>query len=464
MEVVMGVIDEREEECLLVGGDCNARTGDEGGPIVTNKEGRILIERIEERGWMILNGTYEEEGGWTYIGETGLSVIDYAIANERAKEEVERVTEGDRTESDHVPVEVELRETEEQEETRSQQKEREKEVEKTDWTEEGIIYYHGKCEGWRSTKEDIEGTWGEIAGKVKSSIKKIRRKIIRWKLGKKDWHSRVWGERKRELKKTMRAWKKGKINREEYIGKRKEFRAWCEEEKRRHALEEEEKIKNIRTEAEAWKYINRYRKRRENINETIEVDRWKKHFMELLGGKEDRVTLNLEGEEGEDTQEEEEIEDITKEDLIKQLRKLKKAKAPGEDGIENEAWIYMPKEIGEEVWKIINKIWREGEIVEESKRGIISPIYKKGEKSEVKNYRGVTLMNTAYKIYASLLNEKLRNEVEEGLYEGQFGFRKGRGTIDAVCTLNCVVNKELGQKGGKIFAFFADLKAAFGKS
>ena len=29
---------------------------------------------------MILNGSYEREGGWTYIGEAGISVIDYAIA------------------------------------------------------------------------------------------------------------------------------------------------------------------------------------------------------------------------------------------------------------------------------------------------------------------------------------------------------------------------------------------------
>lgn len=37
----------------------------------------------------------------------------------------------------------------------------------------------------------------------------------------------------------------------------------------------------------------------------------------------------------------------------------------------------------------------------------------------------------------------------------------GRGTIDAIYTLNYIVNKELGRKGGKIFAFFVDLSAAF---
>lgn len=51
-------------------------------------------------------------------------------------------------------------------------------------------------------------------------------------------------------------------------------------------------------------------------------------------------------------------------------------------------------------------------------------------------------MDTAYKIYANILNESLNKEVEEKL-EGQFGFREERGTIDAIFILNYVVNREL---------------------
>ena len=109
------------------------------------------------------------------------------------------------------------------------------------------------------------------------------------------------------------------------------------------------------------------------------------------------------------------------------------------------------------------KIWREGGIPEDWNRGIIYPIYKKGNKEETRNYRGVTLMDTAYKIYANMLNKRLKKEVEKKLGEGQFGFREGRGTIDAIYVINYVVNRELTKKKGKVFAFFADLKAAFDK-
>lgn len=121
----------------------------------------------------------------------------------------------------------------------------------------------------------------------------------------------------------------------------------------------------------------------------------------------------------------------------------------------------MSTEIGEALWKLVNNIWKKGGAPEDWNKGISNPIYKRGEKGEVKNYRDITLMNTAYKIYASILNEKLIEEIDNKLQETQFGFRAGRGAIDAVYVLNYILNKELNKKGEKIFAFFADLKVAF---
>lgn len=79
------------------------------------------------------------------------------------------------------------------------------------------------------------------------------------------------------------------------------------------------------------------------------------------------------------------------------------------------------------------------------------------------NYRGITLMNTAYKIYASVLNERIKHVVEDKLEKGQFGFRFGRGIVDALYAMNYVMNRGITKKEGKVFAFFADLKAAFDK-
>lgn len=66
---------------------------------------------------------------------------------------------------------------------------------------------------------------------------------------------------------------KDKISREEYVRKRKNYKVWCEKEKKRHEKDKGIKINNIRTEAEAWKYINKYRKKREKIDKGIELER-----------------------------------------------------------------------------------------------------------------------------------------------------------------------------------------------
>lgn len=312
----------------------------------------------------------------------------------------------------------------------------------------------------------------------------MKKKIIVWKMGKKEWHSKVWKEKKRELRKELRKLKKGKINKEEYSKKKKEYRRWCGEEKERYEKEEEEKLRAIKTEEETWCYINRFRKRREGVDEKIEMENWSHHFIKMLGGAKERRIMEEEEKRKEENQEvrkdeEEEEEErrgkegerkkrkteeeITREELIQQLRKLKRRKAPGENGIENETWRLMPKEIEEVLYRLIKKIWKDRGIPEEWNKGIISPIWKKGDKGDVGNYKGVTLMDTAYKIYANLLNDRLKAEVEEKLEEGQFGFRPERGTSDAIWILNYIANREISKKRGKMFVFFVDLKAAFDK-
>lgn len=58
----------------------------------------------------------------------------------------------------------------------------------------------------------------------------------------------------------------------------------------------------------------------------------------------------------------------------------------------------MSKEIGKEFWKLINRIWKE-RIPGDWNKGMIIQFTKKKEMSL--KIRGITLMNTANKIYAS---------------------------------------------------------------
>jgi len=159
--------------------------------------------------------------------------------------------------------------------------------------------------------------------------------------------------KKRELRKAMRDLKKKKISRKDFIVKRREYKE-CKIREKEHAEEEEVKIRSIRSEAEAWKYINKYKdKRAERISEDIEMDEWRGYFMEMLRGTQEKIMLEIKNsEEEEDKEEVEAAGDIMREEIIEVLKKLKREKAPGEDGIENEAWRYMSKELGEKFWKL----------------------------------------------------------------------------------------------------------------
>lgn len=68
------------------------------------------------------------------------------------------------------------------------------------------------------------------------------------------------------------------------------------------------------------------------------------------------------------------------------------------------------------------------------------PILKKGERREVRDYRGVALLPTIYKIYVA---ERLREEVKgkKMISHNQTGFRNGMGTMDNIYALNYLIGR-----------------------
>jgi sorting nexin-29 len=91
---------------------------------------------------------------------------------------------------------------------------------------------------------------------------------------------------------------------------------------------------------------------------------------------------------------------------------------------------------------IINQFWLTYEVPEIWKIAEVIPLFKKGDRRECKHYRGISLLNTVYKIYARIVNKRLRTISEALLEEQQNGFRTGRSTTDSIFTLQQVFGKE----------------------
>jgi hypothetical protein len=82
--------------------------------------------------------------------------------------------------------------------------------------------------------------------------------------------------------------------------------------------------------------------------------------------------------------------EITAKEVERQIRNLKKRKAPGRDGVQNEAWMYGTERIVERMVELMNGVWRGEGFPVDWRDGVICPIFKKAEKNRAENYRGIT--------------------------------------------------------------------------
>ena len=71
-------------------------------------------------------------------------------------------------------------------------------------------------------------------------------------------------------------------------------------------------------------------------------------------------------------------------------------------------------------------------MLEDWKELIIVPIYKKGDKTDCSNYKGISLSPTTYKILSNILLSRLTPYADEIIEDHQCGFRRKMSTIDYI--------------------------------
>ena len=106
---------------------------------------------------------------------------------------------------------------------------------------------------------------------------------------------------------------------------------------------------------------------------------------------------------------------------------------------------------------LFNKLLSKAEYPSTLGHGILVPIFKSGDPTEAKNYRGITLTNIIAKIYSTLLSNRLSHWAKENntFTDNQYGFQKGKSTFECIFVLNALITKTL-EENKKLYVAFLD--------
>ena len=155
---------------------------------------------------------------------------------------------------------------------------------------------------------------------------------------------------------------------------------------------------------------------------------------------------------------------ITESEVRSCMKKVKNGKSAGLDDIYPEFIKYVPEELVLMITTFFNKIPDIGIVPDDWATSIYQPIFKKGEKMDPNNYRGISLASCVCKLFASVLTERIQKDLEKrgalGLEEA--GFRNNTGCIDHVSIISSIMSTYLAQKK-KLFVTIIDYEKAFDK-
>ena len=153
---------------------------------------------------------------------------------------------------------------------------------------------------------------------------------------------------------------------------------------------------------------------------------------------------------------------IETEEVVRAIKSQKRNKAPGIDRIPGEVFKLFNSKLLSILVFLFNHIMDKESYPENWSTGIITPIFKKGDRTLPKNYRGITLLPTMGKIFTKILRERLLHwaETKDLLNEAQFGFRPNRRTTDAIFILTTAI-QDYKRRHKPVYACFVDFARAF---
>ncbi|KAG5674195.1 hypothetical protein PVAND_004177 [Polypedilum vanderplanki] len=127
----------------------------------------------------------------------------------------------------------------------------------------------------------------------------------------------------------------------------------------------------------------------------------------------------------------------------KHLNTLSNKKAPGIDGIKADLWKNLNDDCLYFLTSIINQCLTDGVYPNILKKAKVTPIHKKGNKTDPNNYRFISILPVINKVFERIIYTFIDEFASKyNIYDhNQYGFRLGSGTHNALCKILNDVSK-----------------------
>ena len=118
--------------------------------------------------------------------------------------------------------------------------------------------------------------------------------------------------------------------------------------------------------------------------------------------------------------------ELSNEEVLSAIKKMAINKSPGQDGITIEFYKSYWNLIGNDLCDVFRYGLKHGEIAYSQYLAIISLLYKKGPRENIRNWRPISLLNVDYKILSKVFAERLKKVLPYIIHSDQKGCISGR--------------------------------------
>ncbi len=155
-------------------------------------------------------------------------------------------------------------------------------------------------------------------------------------------------------------------------------------------------------------------------------------------------------------------------EVTREMKATMNGKAAGLDGVPSDVYKLVQDEptpqscLSRAIFKVLSNVFESGSCPDVWKCGVVVPVPKKGDPSDVNNYRGITLISTMLKLLCKIIARRIQeaSEIYPLIRREQTGFARLEECTGQVACLVEMCQRRM-YTGLKTFACFLDLKKAY---